>query len=341
MGGDLDPLTRLPRTGTLLAELDARQQQAAAGKETGFMLGLVDIVGLRHINRSHGEEAGNALLRLVARRLQDSGFASVVARVGPDEFALLNDSVTAEGGGQWLRALRARVLRAPFLLAGESVDVEFRLGRRSGPARPPRNLLWDLQREAFIDATRELNQRLAAMERVRVGFGDALTENVRLKADLDVMRDLANRDFLTGLLNRRGGTARLARLVAPFSLAFVDLDNLRLFNELDPLWNAGDEAIVGVADRLRESFGDDDVVRWGGDEYLVLAQDVAPDEIAQRLQRLLDVCRTELVICGRPVTFSAGVTSCRDEPSESARDRAYRLVKEAKAAKATVLSRVP
>lgn len=339
MDGDADPLTGLPRTGTFIAELDARHSPREA--PGAFAVALVDIVGLRHINRDYGDKAGDELLREIAARLTDRRFPWVVARVGPDEFAVLSDHAVADSGGQWSRMLRLRVLRNPFALLGRDVTVTFRIVHRAGPAQPGRNLLWELQREALVESTRELGQRAALLERVRAGLGTAIAENSRLRSDLELMRDLANRDYLTGLLNRRGGVNRLAQIAPPFSLALVDLDDLKRLNSLDQLWSAGDRAIVGVADRLRDAFGDAAVARWGGDEYLVLAQHLTVGETVQRLEQVLDACRHELVICECPVTFSAGVTRCLDSDTDRARDRAYRLTKEAKVAKATILRDVP
>jgi diguanylate cyclase (GGDEF)-like protein len=161
---DRDGLTGLVRAGTFQARLDSLCLQNERGGNNGprYVVGLVDIVGLRQVNRDRGSDAGDELLRQVARRLEAWPHVTLVARVGPDEFALLAEGVEAEDSGQWARALRSRVLRDPFELGGAPIEVVFTVSRREGPPPPGWDLLWQLQREASADATRELHQRLAA-----------------------------------------------------------------------------------------------------------------------------------------------------------------------------------
>ncbi|HXZ62583.1 MAG TPA: hypothetical protein VEG62_07565, partial [Acidimicrobiales bacterium] len=53
---DRDELTGLVRTGSFQAALDARCRGPgpAGGRDEAFTVGLVDIVGLRHVNRDFG-----------------------------------------------------------------------------------------------------------------------------------------------------------------------------------------------------------------------------------------------------------------------------------------------
>jgi diguanylate cyclase (GGDEF)-like protein len=339
---DRDRLTGLVRAGTFQARLDSLCLQSERKNNEGcppYVVGLVDIVGLRHVNRDLGSDAGDELLRQVAERLEAWPHVTLVARIGPDEFALLAEGVDAEDSGQWARAVRSRVLGDPFELNGAPIEVSFTVSRREGPPPPGWDLLWQLQREASADATRELHQRLAALERNMSAADKALRENDLLRTDLVQLRDLAYRDPLTGLLNRRGMYDRLAELAASGAwgaLAFVDLDNLRELNDGDELWEDGDQAIAGVAERLDESFGTANVGRWGGDEYLVVAPMVSVGQAGERLKRILQVCRRELVVSGRPITFSAGVVACEFAKFDAARDLAERAVKEAKDRRATV-----
>ena len=340
---DRDPLTGLVRTGTFQAALDARNTPEARSGAP-FTVGLVDIVALRHFNRDFGVEAGDELLRQVARRLETSGFAALVARVGPDEFALLADGVGPDDGGQWLRALKMKVLRPAYELGGRRVEVRFHLTRRAGPTPQGWDLLWQVERDASIDDSRELHQRLAAFERTFQDAEDALRENLQLQGDLEVLRELAYRDPLTGLLNRRGLHDRLIDLAASktkFALAFVDLDNLRELNDRDELWEDGDRAITGIADRLKEAFGTANVGRWGGDEYLVVSPRVSASTVGEMLERVLSDCARELVVSGRPITFSAGVSECEGGRLDDARAAAERAVKAAKVTRATVLLAQP
>jgi diguanylate cyclase (GGDEF)-like protein len=93
------------------------------------------------------------------------------------------------------------------------------------------------------------------------------------------IRDLSLRDELTGLYNLRGfhllaeQALRLAqRAKLPFSVLFVDLDNLKQIN--DELGHgAGSTFLIETGTLLRTTFRETDVIgRIGGDEFAVAGQ---------------------------------------------------------------------
>ncbi|MDJ0928270.1 MAG: EAL domain-containing protein [Gammaproteobacteria bacterium] len=97
--------------------------------------------------------------------------------------------------------------------------------------------------------------------------------------------ELANRDALTGLFNRRRFIEELKkelRTVAAgeyrSALLLIDLDQFKYVNDTcgHP---AGDRLLQAVATQLRHSVGDDAVTaRFGGDEFVVLASGVSDRE---------------------------------------------------------------
>lgn len=321
-------LTGVIGTGTFQAALDERVAGPA------YTVGLVDILGLGVINRQLGGDAGDDLLRQVATRLSTSGFASLVARVGGGRFALLKDG--AEWDGQWLRALRMTALRGPFRLNEHDVSVEFAAVCGFGPPPPARNILWMLERELYVEKTRVLHQRIAALGKLLDSAPHVIAEFMMLRSELERYRGLAKHDPATGLLNHIGLEERLADLRSPFAIAFVDLDDLREINKHGDLWEEGNKAIQGVAARLRDAFGTDNVARWGGDEDVVVAPGLSAKAMAARLHQVLEDCRSELVLSGRPVTFSAGIAECEDRDVDAARLRAERATGRAKGRKASI-----
>lgn len=327
-GGDQDFLTGLCSTGAFQAALDARASGPA------YTVGLVDILGLGLINQQLGGEAGDELLRQVGRRLSTAGSASLVARVGGDRFALLRDG--AERDGQWLRALQSTLLRRPFALNGGDVVAEFAVVRGIGPPPSGRNILWLLERELYVEKTRVLHQRIAALGKLLDSAPQLIAEFMTLRTELERYRGLAKHDPATGLLNHIGLEERLAGLGSPFAIAFIDLDDLREINKHGDLWEEGNKAIQGVANRLRRAFGTENVARWGGDEDVVVAPGLSAAAMATRLHRVLEECRAELVLSGRPVTFSAGVSECGDHDVDAARMRAERATGRAKGRKASI-----
>ncbi len=103
------------------------------------------------------------------------------------------------------------------------------------------------------------------------------TKLVAYETRLMVAEQLANRDSLTGMTNRRGVEARLEWLIAqgdPFYVVMLDLNLFKRVN--DEYGHAeGDDLLRKFADELRRNVRSEDVVgRWGGDEFiLVLTQD--------------------------------------------------------------------
>jgi diguanylate cyclase (GGDEF)-like protein len=140
----------------------------------------------------------------------------------------------------------------------------------------------------------------------------------RLHESLDVERELARTDALTGAANSRSFAEameleleRVARYGGVFSVAYLDLDRFKLVN--DTLGHdAGDRLLRDVAraigTRLRHI---DTVARIGGDEFVVLlpatdesAACAALDAVRQALAGLTDVYGPGVKVSIGAVTFA-------------------------------------
>jgi diguanylate cyclase (GGDEF)-like protein len=139
---------------------------------------------------------------------------------------------------------------------------------------------------------------------------------LKLAAQKEHYRALAQTDGLTGLPNFRSFHARLEEEVArahryghPLACAMVDLDGLKQIN--DKLGHAaGNRAILALADAVREELRDTDfAARYGGDEFVVLLPQTNEQQamlFAERLRRrLLEVSED----AGLPVRGSIGVAA--------------------------------
>lgn len=115
-------------------------------------------------------------------------------------------------------------------------------------------------------------------------------------------RSLAGVDELTGLLTRNGFRqaltsiqAKARRNRAGFAVFFVDLDDFKPVNDRFG-HGAGDHVLKTVAGRfvatMRES---DTVVRFGGDEFVVIADELSDPLAAARLAQKLVACATEVI----------------------------------------------
>lgn len=111
--------------------------------------------------------------------------------------------------------------------------------------------------------------------------------NDDLKKQLALMRGLAFRDQLTGLFSRHYLTDYLKQEIEEASrdsntvLALCDIDDFKAINDLRG-HHAGDIAIACIADILDDLAGSHPVIRWGGEELLVVLFS-SPDHEALRL----------------------------------------------------------
>jgi two-component system, cell cycle response regulator len=179
------------------------------------------------------------------------------------DLLVLSPEVLAQGGLQLITELRARpaIRHVPKLVL---------LGPEC-PLSPA--MMLDMGAEDVMRLpldTAELRLRMAALLARKRRY-DAMRR--ALGAELD----LAARDPLTGLFNRRYAMSRLSDLVAEqaqggggFGLLMVDLDNFKRVND-NFGHSAGDEVLVELAARLGAHLGTSDVLaRFGGEEFLVI-----------------------------------------------------------------------
>jgi diguanylate cyclase (GGDEF)-like protein/PAS domain S-box-containing protein len=91
---------------------------------------FVDLDGFKSVNDTYGHAAGDALLRLVATRLEGAVRDSdTVARLGGDEFMVLLPRLTDRSGAEEAaRHLNAAITKEPFMLAEVRVDMTCSIG---------------------------------------------------------------------------------------------------------------------------------------------------------------------------------------------------------------------
>jgi diguanylate cyclase (GGDEF)-like protein len=136
----------------------------------------------------------------------------------------------------------------------------------------------------------------------------------RAAQERDALFSLAHSDPLTGLLNRRGladeldpalERANAERLLA---LYVLDLDGFKPVNDQHG-HDVGDALLRAVAQRLRASVrAADGVARFGGDEFVVMAEGL-PDEVqaAELGAKLLEAFRTPFSVAGTTCTVRSTI----------------------------------
>ncbi len=158
---------------------------------------------------------------------------------------------------------------------------------------------------------------------------DQLAVAVAQAAEADALAKLSETDALTGLLNRRGFDAHLARSMAAARIAkrggallYVDLDNFKQINDRHG-HAQGDAALRAAAELLRRSVRAGDLVgRLGGDEFAVWLAEVDTREARQRGEQLALTARALQRFApgsDKPVGFSVGIAMLRaDKPRSDA-----------------------
>lgn len=133
----------------------------------------------------------------------------------------------------------------------------------------------------------------------------------RMRRQAQVLESAAFSDPLTGILNRRGLERMLTRHAeapgAPMALILLDMDHFKSVNDRRGHLH-GDRVLQAIVHGLRQMLRTEDVFgRWGGDEFLILADGASIEEatrLAERLrQAVADMPRSE----SYGVTLSAGV----------------------------------
>ena len=164
----------------------------------------------------------------------------------------------------------------------------------------------------------------------------------QLREQRDAMRVLADTDVLTGVQNRRSGLERLDQLFAEaresgalLAIGFIDVDRFKRINDVHG-HEVGDRVLVVVAAAVTQSMRHPtDVVRMGGEEFLVLLPGIDVGQARQRLETVrvrIEEAGTRLGVSRLDVTASIGVTMLEpgDEDAAALLRRADSAMYEAK-----------
>jgi diguanylate cyclase (GGDEF)-like protein len=131
-----DHLTGLPNRRYLLELMQLEVHRVARGADT-FCLVMADLDDFKAINDRHGHDAGDAVLREVARRLRDAvRKQDSVARWGGEEFLLLLPGSRAAGAALLADKLRQHVSAEPILLGPQRTPVSITLTLGYSEYRP-------------------------------------------------------------------------------------------------------------------------------------------------------------------------------------------------------------
>ena len=138
--------------------------------------------------------------------------------------------------------------------------------------------------------------------------------------DVEALQHLASTDPLTGVANRRGGEKHIANEVSrakrekrPLSCILIDIDRFKAVNDTFG-HQAGDQLLRDISALLRRTVRAYDIlVRWGGEEFLLVLPGVGLELariLADRLRAAVEALDTHGI---GPVTVSAGAAEFEND----------------------------
>ncbi|PZU95323.1 MAG: response regulator receiver protein [Pseudanabaena sp.] len=185
-------------------------------------------------------------------------------------------------------------------LQGKSVPSTYRIRQKSG------NYIW------FETLTKPIRDKNGVIIQLQTTSRD-VTERIQTQTKLayDSLHDA-----LTGLPNRQLLSERLELAIHRihrhdsyrFAVLFLDLDRFKIVN--DSLGHlVGDRLLIAIAQQLKRTFREIDLIaRIGGDEFVVLLEDIQDiQEAVHATQRLLNSLQVPLILGDRQVYTSCSV----------------------------------
>jgi len=301
-------------------------------ERTSDQLGILQAESLDEVNKLEGSKILIVDdLPIEAARLQEilgtENFevklqpdpSQILAVTAEDEFDLIIISLTlaSEDGLRLCSQIRSneRTRQTPVLLVDDSVDIKktaraLELGGNDYLLRP-------------YDKA-ELKARVKTLLK-RKRYQD------KLRANYETSLSMALVDSLTGLFNRRYFDVHFDKILEksrrenfkPVGVLSVDVDKFKSINDTygHPV---GDEVLVELANRLKNSMRPSDMVaRLGGEEFVVILPESRPEQVRMIAERLrLIIAEKSFPIKGGAeqltVTASIGATVTHAEPETAA-----------------------
>lgn len=190
---------------------------------------------------------------------------------------------------------------------GQPFENEFRIITPQGEVRHLRSRSAPYSdnegRRKLLGVNWDVTTDKTVHEKLRRAVADAEARSDALETARETIRQLAIKDELTGLLNRRGLNEQMAmwadgkkRFTA---ILHIDLDEFKGIN--DRLGHqAGDRVLQVAAERLQAISRPQDVLaRWGGDEFVLLAGELRTPHDITSLARSVVIAFEEPVVLGQ------------------------------------------
>lgn len=175
-------------------------------------------------------------------------------------------------------------------------------------------------REGALVDLKAARDRLEGMVRERSveleKLNNMLRQEIEQRCQLEAaLAEAAATDSMTRLLNRRGmlealehAAEQARRQKGSFIVAVADIDHFKRINDQFG-HSVGDQVLVAVGRRLKQSLQDHDAAgRWGGEEFLLLWPGMGITEAEARANQLREAIASSAIYAGGPqITISLGL----------------------------------
>ena len=172
-------------------------------------------------------------------------------------------------------------------------------------------------------------------------FSCRVNNSIEALENIQIITNHANRDYLTGLYNRRYFYQNMQEYLhiiqesgEKFAIAMVDIDNFKQINDTYG-HDAGDRVIVALSEILRSSTNHRDIVsRFGGEEFCVVLKNINRYSAFDILERIRTEVANTAIDLGEGqhinITISIGATLHHDNDFDESLNQADMMLYKAK-----------
>lgn len=237
-----------------------------------------------------------SLCSLLMEVLSEEGYQVDTATNGEEALSLFNKDpyplvitdirMSGMNGIELLRDIKERYLDTQVIIMTSHASLEtsvkaLRAGAYDYLIKPFEDLdLVTLLVNRALDKVRLIVENSVLVEKLKIN-------NEKLEEANKTLHELAIRDALTGLFNRRHFQQRLSVEVKrsmcygnTLSLIFLDVDNFKVYNDTNG-HIAGDQILIDIGAMLKERLRNNDhAYRYGGEEFVLLLPDTSVEGAA-------------------------------------------------------------
>ncbi|MGZ5198214.1 MAG: putative bifunctional diguanylate cyclase/phosphodiesterase [Telluria sp.] len=303
-----------------LIDLIEQERERVVNGGHAFCICLLDIDHFKRINDTYGHAAGDTVLQSFALTVQKKiRETDCFGRYGGEEFLLMLPNTSLDDAMLFAERVRQTVERLAFA----DVSAELRVSVSIGVAQFHNG---ETIGQTVSRADEALYVAKSSGRNRVVNYGQTIEvmlaepgETAHAAAPALELSETSQCDPLTGLLSRRVLRDRLSHAMARAArndrLVALMLLNVNKFKDINEAlgFEAGDAMLVQIAAKVRDCLRESDtVVRWGGDEFIVILEDLAQASDAQQVaEKILDCFALPLTVGQREsfVSLSIGIAT--------------------------------